>query len=116
MPTEHNSWYGTAELSPSEPVVAGTYGTWRLTYTVGRYGIDNTGSILVCWKFASDWGRPQTTDPAGENYLTAATTGEATLRASYIFKGFTRPWYHVVWVDVYDGDLAPGDDLLTFHN
>ena len=115
MPSEHNFWYGSASLSPPDPVVAGSYGTWRLTYTAGQYGIDNGGALVVCWRFAADWGRPQTTDPQGENYLTLQTTAAAKLQAAYTFKGHVRPWYHAVRVDVFDGEIAPGEQIvLTF--
>ena len=104
-------WFGRATLDPDTPVVAGTHGTWKLVYTAGAYGVDNTGSILVCWRFASDWGRPQTDRPSDENYLTVSTTGRCRAEARYVFKGHIRPWYHVVWVDVLDGDLAPGEKI-----
>ena len=111
-PSANATWYGTARLTPDAPVTAGEYGTWEFTYTAGRYGIDNTGSILVCWRFASDWARPQTSDPVAENYLTARTTAAARLDVQYRFKAFQRPWYHVAWVDVLDGDIAPGDEIV----
>ena len=116
MSISHNEeWFGRAALAPDTPVTAGEYGTWTLTYTAGRYGIDNTGSVLVCWKFASDWGRPQTDDPEAENFLTTTTNARCTVKARYVFKGHIRPWYHVVWVDVLDGDVAPGEEIrLTF--
>ena len=108
-------WYGHATVEPSAPVVAGSHGTWRLTYIAGRYGIDNSGAIIICWRFAIDWGRPQTDDPKGENYLTASTDAEAKLKVTYTFKGYTRPWYHAVRVDVYDGEIRPGERItLTF--
>lgn len=108
-------WYGHATVEPSMPVVAGSYGTWRLVYVAGRYGIDNSGAIIVCWRFALDWGRPQTDDPRGENYLTASTDADAKLEVTYTFKGYIRPWYHAVRVDVYDGEIRPGERItLTF--
>ncbi|HID06731.1 MAG TPA: DUF3604 domain-containing protein, partial [Armatimonadetes bacterium] len=115
MNSERNLWYGCAKVTPMEPVVAGNYGTWQLTYTAGKYGIDNSGAILICWRFAIDWGRPQTTDPSAENYLTASTDADARLDVAYVFKGHRRPWYHAVYVNVYDGEIRPGEHIvLTF--
>ena len=34
---------------------------------------------------------------------------------TYTFKGYTRPWYHAIRVDVYDGEIRPGERItLTF--
>jgi len=107
--------YGWARVEPAGPITAGSYGTWRLIYTAGKYGLDNTGMLLVCWRFAWDWGRPQTTDPSGENFLTAQTDSGADLRVAYKFKGYVRPWYHAVQVEVLNGEVRPGEHIiLTF--
>jgi hypothetical protein len=112
---EQNTWYGHATIDPTGCIVAGSYGAWRLTYVAGKYGIDNSGALLVCWRFAVDWGRPQTDDPAADNYLTAATGADAKLKAAYTFKGYIRPWYHAVTVDIHDGEIRPGQRVvLTF--
>ena len=37
--------YGWAELSPKDPIQAGSIGSWSVTYHVGRYGIDDSGMI-----------------------------------------------------------------------
>ena len=106
---------GRVELSPTGPVVAGTYGEWTLTYTVGSYGIDEGGTIKVARRFASDWQRPQFDDPTAEGYTTATTTGEAKLGLSFQPKGHIRPWMRCLVIDVYDGSLAPGDVVtITF--
>jgi len=111
MDLEWRKRYGWVKVEPKEPIIAGSYGTWRLTYTAGTYGLDNNGMLLVCWKFAWDWGAPQVTDPSGENYLTVHTDGEAKIRATYRFKGYIRPWYHVVQVEIFDGELRPGEHI-----
>ncbi|HIE14747.1 TPA: DUF3604 domain-containing protein [Candidatus Bathyarchaeota archaeon] len=103
--------YGWAEVEPKKPVKAGSYGTWKFTYTAGGYGIDNTGLLLICWRFAWDWGRPQTEDPEAENYLTVHTDSCADLKATYVFKGFRRPWYHTVRVEVFNGEICPGENI-----
>ncbi len=106
---------GHVALSPEGPVVAGNLGQWTLTYTVGSYGIDEGGTIKVARRFASDWGRPQFTDPKGLGYTTVTTTGEASLRAYYDKKAHIRPWMKCLVIDVYDGCLAPGDVVtITF--
>jgi hypothetical protein len=103
--------YGCAKVEPGMPITAGSYGTWRLIYTAGQYGLGNNGMLLACWKFPWDWGRPQTTDPSGENFLTACTDGEADLRVAYTFKGHVRPWYHAVQVEILDGEVRPKEHV-----
>jgi hypothetical protein len=63
---------GTALLKPNVPAVAGAWGTWRLTYTAGRYGVDEGGTLRIARRFCSDSGTPQFDDPAGPHYTTIA--------------------------------------------
>ena len=55
---------GTARVEPEGKFEAGSYQSFKLTYTAGFYGIDDTGSIKIVHRFASDMGRPQFDDPA----------------------------------------------------
>ena len=104
---------GTLTIDPADDTIAGSFGTWRLIYTAGRFGMDDDATLKICWRFAADWGRPQTNDPQGENYLTCATTSAAKVEANYIFKGHIRPWFHTILVRVYDGHLAPRDQIIV---
>ena len=45
---------GSIELSPTGEFEAGSYQTFILTYTAGKFGIDDSGSMRVCFRFASD--------------------------------------------------------------
>ncbi|MCL5962415.1 MAG: DUF3604 domain-containing protein [Chloroflexi bacterium] len=101
--------YGSAGINPEEDVEAGSVGTWVITYTVGIYGIDDGGTIIVATKMAGDWGRPQVSDPTAPEYLTVSTTGKASLSVRFDSKARVRPWKSGVVIDVYDGYLAPGD-------
>src|SRR5690554_7699873 len=51
--------YTTLFRSPDDAVIAGSMGTWELTYKVGKYGIDDSGSFLVCGGAATDREQPQ---------------------------------------------------------
>ncbi len=105
-------WLGTARIEPKGDVEAGAYGTWRITYRVGRYGIDNSGAVRVAIRDMSDWGRPQFDDPAADGYVTIAHTGAAKLRVRYEPRGGVRPSRKVIAIEVYDGSLAAGS-LVT---
>ena len=78
-PFQNPQVYGSVELEPSSEFVARSYGTFVLTYTAGRYGIDDSGALRVSFRLVGDWGRIQTSDPKAPNYVSASTTGEAKL-------------------------------------
>ena len=62
--------YGGVHLAPREEVVAGSYGTWTLTYTAGKKGVATGGWIRIYTDSDSDRATPQMDDPAGADYLT----------------------------------------------
>jgi hypothetical protein len=66
-------------LEPAEDAVAGSYSTWRLTYHVGRYGIDDGGSIRVARRSVSDEDAPQFRDPAKPGYTTVTASRDVRL-------------------------------------
>ncbi len=107
--------FGRAELTPTEPVVAGSLGTWRLVYHVGEYGLDDGGTLMISWRFATDWGRPQFDDPAAPDYCSLATDGRAALRGRFDTKAGVRPWRKSTVIDVYDDGLLAGETItVTF--
>jgi hypothetical protein len=102
---------GAVMLTPAAPVVAGSRGTWTLTYTAGALGLDDGAALLVAVRQIADWGPPQTSDPAGANYVRATTSADATLQVAYSPRAFLRPWRQGLVVTVTDGHLAPGDTI-----
>lgn len=107
--------FGSAVLEPSDCVVAGSWGTWRLTYTVGEYGLDDGGTLMVSWRFATDWGRPQFEDPSAPDYASLSTDGRTSLCGRFDTKAGVRPWRKSTVVDVFDDGLAPGEHIvITF--
>ena len=50
---------GTAVLAPSGGLEAGSMQSFTLVYTAGRFGIDDTGSIKIGFRFATDFGPVQ---------------------------------------------------------
>lgn len=110
---ESSTWYGRASLDPCGPITAGQVGTWTISYTVGRYGVDNGGRIKVAMRLASDWAEPQVTDPGAPHYLTVSTTGAARLRAVFEPKSHIRPWFRVTTIYVLDGSLKEGEQVFV---
>jgi hypothetical protein len=63
---------GTASIQPATPIVAGSRGTWRVTFTCGPQGIATGGGLRFYTDSDTDWGVPQVHDAAGAEYLTVA--------------------------------------------
>ncbi|HBC94132.1 MAG TPA: hypothetical protein DCZ10_14850 [Pelotomaculum sp.] len=105
-------WYGKAEISPTHPVMAGSYTTWTTTYTVGRYCMDNGGRIRFLFRWCSDAGVPQNTDPSADNYVTAFTSNPAaSVLISFLPKGGWRPWFKCIEFEIKDDSLSEGDQI-----
>jgi len=104
---------GSAAVEPSGPVEAGSYRSFTLTYTAGTFGIDDTGSIKIVHRFASDMGRPQFADPAAPNYVSVEASNGAVLHAEYDMKRNIRPWDKTLYIKVVRGFLREGDRIVV---
>ena len=104
---------GTVELSRTESVVAGSFVDFKITYTAGYFGIDDTGGIKICTRFATDMGRPQFTAPEQPNYVSVVASNGATLECRYDVKDNVRPWGKTLLIKVVQGFLREGDQLIV---
>ena len=103
---------GHAKLEPSDPVAVRTAQTFTLTYTVGRYGLDDTGAIRVAFRAMTDFGRLQVTDPAAPGYVSARTSGKARILLDYAGFGVaSRPRWRALTARVSGGYLSEGDTI-----
>lgn len=113
---------GRATISQRE-VRAGEWLELVVTYEVGAAGLADGAWLKLVFKFYSDWGLFQTSDPTAANFISAeyeprpAFPGEsiATVRAlklRFDQKGHERPYQKAVIVDVVDGYLKPGDRIV----
>ena len=107
--------YGWACIEPRGSAVAGTSGTLTLTYHVGRYGIDDGGTLKIAVRFASDWGYPQSEDPAALNYYTVSTTGAGSIQHRFDLKGYIRPFQKCLVIDVAEWALREGDTITVVY-
>jgi len=106
---------GEVTISPTGAFEAGSYQTFTLVYTAGKFGIDDSGSMRVCFRFASDQTRPQFEDPTGPNYTTITASNNAVLTYHYDPKGNVRPWDRTLYIKVVRGFLREGDSItITF--
>ena len=102
---------GSARLEPAGSFEAGSYQSLTLTYTAGRFGIDDTGSIKVGFRFATDFGPVQFHDQQGPGYTTVEASNGATLDCKWEFKRNIRPWSRSLYIGVVKDFLAPGDTI-----
>ncbi len=102
---------GSVELSPSGKFEAGSYESFTLTFTAGDFGMDESGSLKLLLRLASDVGRPQFDKPEESNYVTVESTADVDLQCSYDAYTTTRPWTKTLHIKVIGGHLSPGDTV-----
>ena len=107
------SHLGTAVLDKSGEFDAGTYQSFTLTYTAGRFGVDDSGSIRVVWRFATDQTNPQFDDPAAAGYTEVVASNNAVLQARFDPKGNIRPWDRTLQIKVVKGFMKEGDTITV---
>ncbi len=105
---------GTVTLTPEGVVTAGSMMEWTLTYTVGSYGVDEGGILMLVQRLACDMEHPQFVNPAASGYTTVTTSGACRLVCRFDRKCHPRPWmkWNMV-IDVVDGFLSPGDTVTV---
>ena len=109
-PGDNPVLYGNAVLEPRGPVEVRSLQTFKLIYTVGRYGLDDTGAIRVVFRAMSDGQALQTTDPAAPNHVTASASTGIPLLVEYRSRGMSaRPRWKSLTVTVNGGYLSEGD-------
>ena len=94
-PGDDPELYGSAVVTPLEPVEARSYQTFKLVYTVGRIGLDDTGSIAIAFRWVTDGGYFQTDAPKAPNYVTAMCSGQGRINLK-TNAGEIRPWGYTV--------------------
>ncbi len=96
---------------------AGSWVTYQLNYEVGPVGIAEGGGIVISNQFAGGYGRLQTTDPAGDHFVSARVEKEG-IRLEHDthpiwgpYGGFRGPAGFPM-LRVRGGDLGPGDTIV----
>ncbi|MDX2201310.1 MAG: DUF3604 domain-containing protein [Hyphomicrobiaceae bacterium] len=104
---------GSAVLEPSGAFEAGSMQSFTLTYTAGAFGVDDTGSIKIGFRFATDFGPVQFTDPKAQGYTTVEASNGAVLETKWEFKRNIRPWSRSLYIGVAKDFLKPGDTITV---
>ena len=109
--TYRPQFMGSATLEPSGRFQAGSWQSFTLIYTAGRFGIDDTGSIKIGFRFATDFGPVQFDDPQAPGYTSVEASNGAELDYRWEFKRNIRPWSRSLYIGVKKNFLAQGDTL-----
>ncbi len=106
---------GTATISPVDPVIAGEFGTWTLTYTAGKFGIDDAGALRLVFHTTSDLGAPQFDDPSAPDYcrITCSSAAPTRIDARYDGELGVRPWKRTIHMRIRDQAVRPGDTIAV---
>jgi hypothetical protein len=104
---------GTATLTPDGPIEAGSHATLIYTYTAGKFGIDDTGGIKICFRATSDIGKPQFTRPDAPNYVTVEASNGVGLSVQFDQRLNIRPWTQTVLIRTKSGFLRAGDRITV---
>jgi Protein of unknown function (DUF3604) len=98
---------GEVRHMPTDPVVAGSFGTWT---TEIRVPVDLKAGAMVALarRWASDWGTPQWNEPTAENYTSVDCGDTATVELSINRIEAWHPWDHVLRIRVVDGQIRAG--------
>ncbi len=115
MPASDPVLFGSAQLSPTGAFEARSLQTFQLTYTAGRYGLDDTGGIKIVHRYSNDWGYLQVDDPKDYNYVSAVASNGSRLQVSYRSGVEQRPWFRSLHIAVKGPGLYEGDTItVTF--
>lgn len=110
-PGNDPSIFGSATLEPIGVAEVRSFQTFKLVYTVGKLGLDDTGGICIAWRFISDAGMPQISDPTAANFVSASSDGEGRLELKYDKHGGQRPWNEILKVYQRGGYLKEGEKI-----
>ncbi|MGI9597192.1 MAG: DUF3604 domain-containing protein, partial [Acidimicrobiales bacterium] len=104
--------YGHVDIEPKGPVAVRSHATFSVRYTVGRFGLDDTGAIRIVFRAIGDSEHLQTDDPAAPNHVSATSSSGVPLEVRYLGRGAAaRPRWKALTVNVTGGYLAEGDEI-----
>lgn len=104
---------GHAAISPEGSFTAGSNQSFTLVYTAGYFGIDDSGSLKIVQRYASDMGKLQFDEPDSVNFVTVEASNGATLDVRYEPKLNIRPWDKTLFIRVVRGYLKEGDQIVV---
>ncbi|MFC3616134.1 DUF3604 domain-containing protein [Lutimaribacter marinistellae] len=113
QPGPDDADYGSTRFSPLGRFPVRSFQSFTLVYTVGEFGLDDTGAIKIVGRWTSDGGGVQFTDPGAMNYVTATASNGVDLYLHAEPFPHQRPWYNGIRVTVKRGYMSPGDTITV---
>ena len=107
--------YGTVTFAPLGSFEVRSLQTFTLVYTVGAYGLDDTGAIKIVQRWTGDQGTVQFEDPVALNYVTAKASNGVELALYAEPYPHQRPWYNGLRITVEQGFMRPGDTITVVY-
>ena len=89
---------GAAKLEPCGTVEVDSYQTFKLTYTAGKFGIDDQGGLKIGFRGHFDGSPIQFEDPKAPGYTTVKASNGAKLEVSWETRRNIRPWNKSLYV------------------
>ena len=89
---------GAAKLTPSGSFEVGTFQSFKLVYTAGKFGIDDQGGLRVGFRGHFDGSAIQFDDPSAPGYTTVKASNGALLEASWEVRRNIRPWNKSLYI------------------
>jgi hypothetical protein len=102
---------GSATIFPSGSFEAGATCSFDLTYTCGKFGLDELGALRIVFRSANDQSPLQTSNPRGLGFVTAVASNGAPLEIKYDARGHIRPWYKTLTLTAKQF-LREGDTII----
>ena len=112
-PGSGNANYGTITFSPTGHFPVRSLNTFTLVYTVGEFGLDDTGAIKIVHRWTADGGRVQFDEPDAINYVTATASNGVQLELYAEPYPHRRPWFAGLRITVKRGFMRPGDTITV---
>ncbi|MEM7508115.1 MAG: DUF3604 domain-containing protein [Pseudomonadota bacterium] len=107
--------YGHISFAPNGRFQVRSFQTFTIVYTVGEYGLDDTGAIKVVQRWTGDQGGVQFANPKAANYVTATASNGVHLALYAEPYPHQRPWYNGLRVAVERGYMEPGDTITIVY-
>lgn len=83
---------GRAELTPQGSFETGSWQSFTLTYTAGKFGIDDQGGLKIGFRAHGDGSKFQMTNPTAPGYTTIEISSGAPFEAAFEMRRNIRPW------------------------
>lgn len=102
---------GHAVIDPAGPIEAGSWQSLVLTYTAGKFGIDDNGGLRLAFRTHCDMTPLQLKDPTAPGYLTIETPEGVPFEADFTYRRNIRPWGKCVTL-LCKRFIKPGDQIV----